>query len=211
MPSTKPIFSVRASGAAGEFTGYLSAFGVTDSHGTRIRPGAFAKSLARHRAANTVPALLWAHDHSQPIGGWLNLEEDGKGLLGTGHLELSIKQAADAYALMRHGYVGLSVGIEYPLKSRIQSNDGVDELIEVDLHEASIVSMPANPEARIVGVRSRPVTPRECESALRELGYSNKEAKRFMSGGWAAMSKAESDEAAAADLVQKINRITNSI
>ncbi|WP_373694488.1 HK97 family phage prohead protease [Rhizobium sp. AN63] len=61
----------RSISAMGIFDGYGSTFGGDpDSHGDVIAPGAFANSLKEHASRNTRPALLWAHDRSEPIGAW---------------------------------------------------------------------------------------------------------------------------------------------
>jgi phage head maturation protease len=63
---------------AGAFEGYASVFGVVDSGGDVILPGAFAASL-RKRSASAVK-MLWQHQASEPIGVWSEIVEDGRGL-----------------------------------------------------------------------------------------------------------------------------------
>lgn len=46
---------------AGEIVGIASAFGNPDAMGDIVAPGAFAVSLSEHKAAGTMPAMLWAH------------------------------------------------------------------------------------------------------------------------------------------------------
>ena len=54
---------IKAVDKSGEFSGYGSVFGVEDSYGDVVVPGAFEGSLK-----NKMPAMLWQHDTSEPIG-----------------------------------------------------------------------------------------------------------------------------------------------
>ena len=64
-------------------------------------PGAFAESLDM-RAARGVK-LLFQHDPNEPIGVWLELTEDDKGLLDRGRLMPEVTRAREALSLMRAG------------------------------------------------------------------------------------------------------------
>jgi hypothetical protein len=69
-----PVFNFKLASAeaSGLFAGYGSTFGgEPDSYGDVIAPGAFSDSLKRYATSNAMPALLWAHDPSEPIGKWL--------------------------------------------------------------------------------------------------------------------------------------------
>jgi HK97 family phage prohead protease len=183
-----------AASAVGEFTGYASTFGgPPDAYGDIVAPGAFAKSLAAHRSDGTTPALLWSHDPSEPIGKWLSITEDRHGLAVTGKLTLGTHRGAEAYALLKDDALAMSIG--YQTRNRETTKEG-RTLLEVDLHETSLVAMPANTRARVTSVKSfRPGDPRTLEAALRdELGYSLREAKRLVSGGWRALSDDDSEE-----------------
>ncbi|MGH6940758.1 HK97 family phage prohead protease, partial [Hypericibacter sp.] len=153
--------------ATGEITGYGSTFGGVDFVGDSVAPGAFAKSLAEHRAAGSMPALLWQHDPGQPIGVWLEAREDQKGLWLRGKLTLEVPRAAEARALAKDGALALSMGF--------RSRDAIFEkgrriLKDVQLFEVSLVSVPANPEARLTSIKSAieagEITPRLVERIL---------------------------------------------
>jgi HK97 family phage prohead protease len=195
-----------APGEAGAFTGYASTFGGSpDAYGDIVAPGAFTASLAAHAAAGTVPAMLWSHDQSQPIGVWTNVTEDAKGLAVSGQLLIDgVPQAAAAYALMKANALGLSIG--YKVTAMTEGTPNV--LQAVDLYEISLVAIPANSRAQITSVKS---SPREFERLLREkVGLSVREAKRLCAGGYAAMVRDEpddSDELAA--LAEQIKSTTN--
>ena len=173
----------------GVFDGYASVFGPpADSHGDIIAPGAFADTLKQR-----LPVLLWAHDQAQPIGKWLSVKEDSAGLRVQGKLTLGTQGGADAYALLLDGIGGLSIG--YRVAPGGQSFDGnTRTLTKLDLFEISIVSLPASSRAQINSVKDhRPdiTSPRELERALRELGLSQKQAKRFMAEGYHGLLKTD--------------------
>jgi len=95
--------------ADGIFEGYASLFGIADLGKDVVMPGAFADSL-RKRGASGV-RLLWQHDPSEPIGRWLAIEEDRRGLAVRGKLNLAVERAREIHALMREKAVdGLSIG-----------------------------------------------------------------------------------------------------
>lgn len=198
----------------GEFVGFASTFGgEPDSYGDIIAPGAFAKSLAKHKAEGTRPALLWQHDQRNPIGVWLDLRETDAGLLAKGRLTLDVPQAKSAHALMRDDALSLSIGFAIPEGGAVLKG-GARLLKEIDLFEISAVAMPANPRARITGVKAfDPEAPniREFEAAARDaLGLSAREVKRLLSGGWTALIRDEKPDsvelAAVMAELKKINR-----
>jgi phage head maturation protease len=82
---------IKATGDDGAVEGYGSVFGHKDSYDDVIANGAFAASLKAHRAEGTMPAMLWQHDSSQPIGIWTDMIEDARGLRIVGKLALDRK------------------------------------------------------------------------------------------------------------------------
>lgn len=137
----------------GMFSGYAQVWGVVDSYGTVFMPGAFAKSLAEHRAAGTRPLMLWQHFVDEPIGVWTEIREDAKGLFVAGQLVLESPDAAKAYALIKAGALtGLSVGFNTRKANMLA--DRTRAITEAELIEISPVSRPSNKAARITGVRT---------------------------------------------------------
>ena len=63
----------------GTVEGYASLFGVVDSARDMVMPGAFADTL-KARNLRRVP-MLFQHDPAEPIGIWLELREDWRGLM----------------------------------------------------------------------------------------------------------------------------------
>ena len=139
---------------AGSFTGYAAVFGSVDSQNDLLKPGAFSRSLAAHREADTMPALLWMHDASKPIGVWQSVQEDEKGLKVSGKLTLGVGQADEAYTLLKEKAVtGLSIGYRVR-ESHHDPETGARVLTDVDLKEISLVAMPAHTKARVEQVKA---------------------------------------------------------
>jgi HK97 family phage prohead protease len=152
-----PSFEFKAAvgGEPGTFTGLASVFGPpADAVGDIIAPGAFSASLRAHKARGTAPALLWAHDIGEPIGAWKSIKETAEGLEVAGRLSLGVPRADDAYRLLKDGgLTGLSIG--YTLPNGPPRCDARGCLLEqIELHEVSLVSVPAHPLARIRDVKS---------------------------------------------------------
>ena len=130
----------------GHFTGYASLFGVPDLGRDTVAPGAFTASLARRGAGGV--RMLWQHDPAEPIGSWLSLREDGRGLRVAGRLNLAVQRAREIDALMRDGALdGLSIGFRVV---RASPERGGRRLLAVDLWEVSLVTFPLQPEARVI-------------------------------------------------------------
>ena len=152
----------------GFFSGYASVFGLVDSYGDTIAPGAYSKTLQnRERPIQ----LRWNH-YGGVVGKWLTLREDEKGLYVEGELTPGHSVAQDAYALMKHGAVnGLSIGYR-PIEAE-QKDDGTRLLKQIDLFEISIVETPADAAALIGDVKSAidgAESLKEIEALLRDAG-----------------------------------------
>lgn len=172
----------------GFFSGYGAVFGNIDWYNDVILPGAFTASLAKWRAKNKMPPVLWNHNDSEPIGVYTNIYEDEKGLYVEGKLLIDdVPRAKSTHALLKAGAIdGLSIG--YSTKKANQQGNGVRELIEVELDEISIVTQPANERSVITSVKSKldegelPTLP-EFEKFLRESGFSKSQSVAIASKG----------------------------
>lgn len=178
-----PVYAVkRAPDAdAGAFAGYASTFlGQPDSYGDVIAPHAFSASLAEHRAAGTLPSLLWAHRQDTPVGRLTEIREDDVGLWVEGALNQRTTAGKDAYEALRAGDVsGLSIGFQ------AKAREGA-MLTEVHVLEVSIVCLPANARARVSAIKSLE-SRRELEDLLHDVGLPKAAAKKITSGGWSAL------------------------
>ncbi|WP_109118640.1 HK97 family phage prohead protease [Azospirillum sp. TSO22-1] len=144
--------------APGVFEGYGSVYGVLDSYNTVFMPGVFAASLTEHRAAGTVPMMLWQHSPSREIGEWLEIREDPQGLFVRGRIDLEAPGGAKAHRMLKGAEVrGLSVGFRRRKTSLLA--DGSTAILQADLIEISPVRRPSNPRARVTDVRSATASP----------------------------------------------------
>lgn len=212
---------VKSVSSEGKFTGYGSVFGVVDSYGEVVAPGAFAKSLkALADAGRTIP-ILWQHRSWEPIGDWAKLKEDERGLVGEGDLWLGeAPNAKVAYRGMeRRAITGLSIGY-YVIQSSYDEKTGIRTLIEVELVEISIVTTPANDEARIDQIKSKiahgslPELP-EFEKFLREAGFSKTQSTVIANRGLKHLLQSESasdreNEVSLAPLAAQLNSFSLS-
>ncbi|MBF9232054.1 HK97 family phage prohead protease [Microvirga alba] len=135
----------------GVFEGYASLFGIADLGKDVVMPGAFGDSLKKRRVGDI--RLLWQHDPSEPIGRWLAIDEDRRGLRVRGKLNLAVSRARDIHALMRDGAVdGLSIGFRVE-RARAERPTGLRRLERLDLWEISVVTFPMLPGARVETVK----------------------------------------------------------
>lgn len=132
----------------GMFTGYAAIFDTEDIEGDVLVKGAFANSL-HHRLPDRVQ-MLYQHDATQPIGKWLTVAEDNRGLFVQGQLLLDLERAQEVYHLIRSDVLtGLSIGYR-TVKSATIGSGPARALYEVDLWEVSLVTFPMHPEAQII-------------------------------------------------------------
>ncbi len=130
--------------------GYGSMFGNKDSYNDVVEKGAFVDSLKQR-----TPLMLWQHNSREPIGVWDDIKEDENGLFMRGRLPLedSLVSGRIAPQLKLGSLKGLSIGYRVVTES-FDKTQGVNYLKELDLREVSIVTMPANDQANITGIKS---------------------------------------------------------
>jgi Escherichia/Staphylococcus phage prohead protease len=147
----------------GTVEGYASLFGELDQARDMVMPGAFEASL-RRRGVRRVP-MLFQHDPSEPIGVWLDLHEDLRGLYARGRLIPEVVRARELMALLDAGTAdGLSIGFR-TVKGRVDPKTRIRKLTEIDLWEISIVTFPLLPGARVRAVKEAPVPSRPAPHA----------------------------------------------
>jgi hypothetical protein len=141
------------------FEGYASTFrnpekDQPDLTGDMVVSGAFKKSLAERGGK---VRMLWQHDPSQPIGKFQELREDQRGLyvkgvvsdtrLGRDCLALLKDRAIDSMSI---GYDALPGGTEYV---KMAGGKSVRLLKEIRLWEVSLVTFPADEQAKVTAVK----------------------------------------------------------
>jgi uncharacterized protein len=168
-------FEIKASSEY-DVEGYGSTFGNIDLGGDVVMPGAFAKSLAKHRREGTTPKMLWGHDtHALPIGVWEEFDEDSDGLYLRGRIA-DTQMGKDVRTLAKMRAIDrMSIG--FSIVDAEFRKDGAFALKEIDLWEVSLVNFPMNPEAVIVAAKHQFGTPRTLERHLRDAGCSRNAAK----------------------------------
>lgn len=174
---------IKAAGDDGTVEGYGSVFGVRDNYDDVIAKGAFIDSLKSHKAAGTMPAMLWQHDADKPIGVWTEMVEDEKGLRIKGQLAMETVKGKEAHALLKMGALnGLSIGFMSKEWSYDRETE-VRTLTAIDLWEVSLVTFPANENARVTNVKSADElqAPKDAEKVLRDAGFSKSDATAFVS------------------------------
>jgi hypothetical protein len=187
-----PLLVKFATGPAqGVIEGYASTFnGPIDAYGDLIRPGAFAASLAEHQAQKTKPGMFWMHNADEPIGAWTDLVEDQHGLKVTGQLAMGTARGREAFDLIKIGALALSIGFGVRDSSTLSGAGGARRsLNKITLFEVSLVSLPANPAARITDAKAAAhevKSARDFERFLIASGFSKALAKQVTATGWKA-------------------------
>lgn len=143
------------------FEGYASTFGNVDRGNDRVVKGAFAESIRdlKKRAVNVpntdykkLMPVLWQHQHDNPIGSFVEMKEDDKGLWVKGIMPKEDDLVKGrVIPQMKAGSVSdMSIGyhiIDY-------SKDGdVWNLEKLGLWETSLVTIPMNAEANVTGFK----------------------------------------------------------
>jgi len=131
-----------------EFEGYGNVFGNEDLGGDIVVKGAFKRSLAQHRKANSLPQMFWMHDPSRVPGKWLDMSEDDYGLKVRGVLADTDLGNEIRTLLNMKAVQGLSIG--FRTLDQDYDKEGARLLKEIELWEVSVVSLPMNPLAQVV-------------------------------------------------------------
>lgn len=216
-------FKFASDAKAGAFEGYGAVFGNVDSYGDVIAAGAFKRTLKEWAKKKSLPAMLAQHGgwgmsagDLMPIGVWTDMREDEKGLWCEG-VFADTSRGQEAYQLAkmdpRPALDGLSIG--YLAKTYTVGTKPEEPrrtLQDIELFEVSLVTMPANPKARVATVKSAvEMSKREFERAL-ECGtlpaLTSREAKKLLSGGWEAMNAArDAGDDEAAELARRLRAL----
>ena len=108
------------------------------------------------RIKQKIP-MLATHNFENLIGGYdpENIKETKKGLEVVGEVDLSTQQGREKHSLAKNGYLNsFSIGFQANKENISINANGNRVFQKVDLYEISLVPVPANPKARITGVKS---------------------------------------------------------
>lgn len=146
-------FKTDEAGNSKRIRSIVTPYGVVDSYGTRWNPGVWTRSLADH-----LPPMCWGHEWLEPIGNAIDAKDGPK------HLEMlhelddfdAVPRARQAYAQTKSGTLtDMSFGFSrIPDGTRAAENDpDVEEMLDCNLDEVSVVLRGAVPGAKVVGHR----------------------------------------------------------
>jgi HK97 family phage prohead protease len=140
-------------GGAGTVSGYGSTFGNVDRVGDVIVAGAFADTIEQFKINGFI---AWGHDWSMPVAYVTDAFEDERGL----YIEATFHTTPEAQRARRivqeraaaGKSMGLSIGFDIPPGGR-EIKNGISYIKRIELFEVSLVTVPANPEAQVAGVK----------------------------------------------------------
>ena len=120
-----------------KISGYASRFDERDAGGDVVRRGAFAASLLSR--SEPLPMLS---DHQRKVGFWDRTIEDANGL----YVEGRVTDPALQRVIMARKVSGLTIGYR---TRRARPQKAGRDLLDLDLHEISVVAFPMLGSARI--------------------------------------------------------------
>lgn len=131
----------------GHIEGLAWPFGTADRVGDVIEKGAFA-------SASLPLPMLFGHDQNDPLGAWDFAEERDDGLHIKGRMLIEdVQRAREVRALVKAGAVrGISIG--FVTKKAAPRSRGGRTITELELLEASLVSIPMNPGAQVTSAKT---------------------------------------------------------
>lgn len=169
---------------SGEFECYGNVKGNIDHALDKTAEGAYVDSIKMHKQNGTMPKMFWMHkSHDLPVGVWLDMKEDAKGLWMKGKLSKTT-MGSDIEILAKDGALD-TFSIGYNVIEEKWNGDHND-LIKVHIVETSWVTFGCNDKSTLIGIKSaleneEIPTKRELEKHLRESGLSRKEAATICS------------------------------
>ena len=158
----------------GTFEAIVMRYNVMDDYRTKFAPKVFHDSLEQR-----LPRIVWGHDWTDPIGRWVDKDDNRTRLKLRGELDLdmietlsadgetvtgtrpAVPRAHQAYSQLRTGTIDqFSVGF-WPEDGKLveeRADDGEDDyyflFTRARLDEVSLVLVGAVPNTQLVGVRS---------------------------------------------------------
>lgn len=167
----------------GDIEGLAVGYGNLDHGGDIVMPGAITASIASRKS---IPMLLY-HDQKRPVGVWNRFSETAEGLLVKGRFSPTIAGREAREDAKCGALSGLSMGYN-TVRQKFEGK--ARQLLEVALHEISLVTIAMNDKARVMRVKEVEdlrgrlaagdrLTEREWETLLKKgFDLTNSEAER---------------------------------
>lgn len=174
-----PATDFKMNSGTGVFTAYANTKNFIDHVKDRSVDGCYMNSIAKHKKANTMPKMFWAHNpYELPVGAWKEMNEDHKGLLMSGKLSKTT-MGSDIEILANDGALdSFSIGYEV-IEEKWNQSKGCNDLIDIHVKEVSWVNFACNEESLLQEMKSamrdgQLPTRRELEKLLRQSMHLSK-------------------------------------
>ncbi len=136
---------------AGLLAGYANVFGNVDRAGEIVEQGAFVNLDSFLKDG----FLAVDHDWSVPVGYFTSAKQDEHGLYVEARFHDTTRAQEVRQVVLERLAAGKSVGMSIGYRVLADEwTDGVRYLSQVELFEASVVTVPANPAAQVLGAKS---------------------------------------------------------
>ena len=177
-----PVVGFKLDEKTGEFECYANVKGVVDHAKDRSMDGCFTKSIDEHSVNGTRPKMLWSHNPRElPVGTWVKMAEDEKGLRMTGKLSKTTMGRDIEILAKDMALDSFSIGYE-EVESKWNHTDGCNDIFEYKIHEVSWVNFACNEPSKLESIKEKMAakdlpTKRDLQKLLQEFGLSNSESK----------------------------------
>lgn len=210
-------FKADADGKKGRISGYGIVFNNVDLGNDIVDSKSCDGTLMDHKKNDTMPFMFYQHDKNEPIGDWLSMDKDSKGIHMVGEIwvDKGITKAEQAYHMCKgRGQKGLSMG--YKTLKKDFDKKGSRILQEISVKEVSPVAFPMNQKAQIMSVKGlldkEQISIREAEDYLRDVGMSQSQAKSFLAKLSLGMkSQRDADDSAESDMKDIYDTMSNTL
>jgi len=138
--------------------GYFNTWGIVDSDGDELLPGAFKKSIQENGPGSARPRLmhLWMHSSSHPLYRFTeegSIKEDGTGLFFRSKISTT-SYGRDVLQLYNDGVINEhSIGFQTIKEQRAGENH--NQILEVKLWEGSTVTWGANEITPVTALKAK--------------------------------------------------------
>ena len=170
-------FGLKADAESGKISGYFSTYDrIPDSYGDIVAPGAFTDSIKAREDSGHPFALCWNHDLDQIIGKVDSIEDTEKGPLMTASF-FDTPLAQEKRSIVQSGVVyqfSFAYSIEDAKQVTLEDGTKANELRKLDLHEVSIVPIPANPRAEVTEIKADDVEAKDAEPEVKSGARNSK-------------------------------------